>query len=446
MNSDLNLNSEPKQRAPFQGAFFKKRVLITGHTGFKGAWLTEWLLALGAKVTGFSLPPPTVPSLFEQLDLEKRIDHRIGDVRDLEAVTKVMLETRPDFVFHLAAQPLVRLSYDQPVETYATNVMGTVNVLEALRKFKSLGLGLRLSGGTNPLKLNLETSTSRSVVAVFITTDKCYENKEWVHGYREVDPMGGHDPYSSSKGAAELVISAYRNSYFSHTSTSNLSLNRCNVLVASARAGNVIGGGDWALDRIVPDCIRHLIKGEAIPVRNKVATRPWQHVLEPLSGYLTLASRLAEGVEGESLGLGAEVPTESERSSDLNFNLSLKRAALAKHASLCSAFNFGPNVTSNRTVADLVQEALKHWEGKWKDMSDPNAPHEAKLLSLTIDKAFHLLDWTPVWNFEETVKNTISWYRETHLGTAAAVDITRAQIAEYTNDAATIGLPWAGIR
>ncbi len=274
-DSSINLNSEPKQRAPFQGAFFKKRVLITGHTGFKGAWLTEWLLALGAKVTGFSLPPPTTPSLFEQLELEKRIDHRIGDVRDLEAVTKAMLETRPDFVFHLAAQPLVRLSYEQPVETYATNVMGTVNVLEALRKFKSLGLGLSLSGGTNPLKLNPETSTSRSVVAVFITTDKCYENREWVHSYREVDAMGGHDPYSSSKGAAELVISAYRNSYFDSSSLARTGDSNCTLRarVASARAGNVIGGGDRAQDRIVPDCIRSLWKGEATPVRNKVPKR-----------------------------------------------------------------------------------------------------------------------------------------------------------------------------
>lgn len=443
MNSDLNLNSKLKQRAPFQGAFSGKRVLLTGHTGFKGAWLTEWLLALGAKVTGFSLPPPTTPSLFEQLKLDERIDHRIGDVRDLEAVTKVMLETQPDFVFHLAAQPLVRLSYEQPVETYATNVMGTVNVLEALRKFKSLGLGLSLSGGSNPLKLNPETSTSRSVVAVFITTDKCYHNREWVHGYREEDAMGGHDPYSSSKGAAELVISAYRNSYFTPTSTENLNLNQRNVLVASARAGNVIGGGDWALDRIVPDCVRHVTKGETIAVRNKVATRPWQHVLEPLSGYLTLASRLAEGVEGESLGLSAEVPTESERSSALNLNLRPKPAQLSDRASLCSAFNFGPNVTSNRTVADLVHEVLKYWDGEWKDVSDPKAPHEAKLLSLSIDKAYHLLDWTPVWNFEETVKHTITWYRDTHNGAANPTEMTRRQIADYAQRAQELRLHWA---
>ncbi|MCX6952807.1 MAG: CDP-glucose 4,6-dehydratase, partial [Verrucomicrobia bacterium] len=247
----------------FSDNYRGKRVLVTGHTGFKGSWLCEWLLALGADVTGFALDPNTTPALFNQLVLANRLKDVRGDVRDLAAVGAVVQRTQPDFIFHLAAQPLVRLSYDQPVETYATNVMGTVHVLEAARQLKS------------------------RCTVVAITTDKCYENREWVHSYREEDPMGGYDPYSSSKGAAELVVAAYRRSYFS--SPGSL------VRLASARAGNVIGGGDWALDRIVPDCIRALQDGRAIPVRNRVATRPWQHVLEPLSGYLWLGAKLAAG-------------------------------------------------------------------------------------------------------------------------------------------------------
>ncbi|MEO0054349.1 MAG: hypothetical protein RLZZ50_296, partial [Verrucomicrobiota bacterium] len=223
----------------FSDTYRGKRVFITGHTGFKGAWLAEWLLQLGAEVTGYALPPPTEPSLFAQLGLASRLRHIEGDVRDLPALRAAIDSAKPDFVFHLAAQPLVRLSYEQPVETYATNVMGTVHVLEALR----------LAGRPSTL--------------VVVTTDKCYENREWLHGYREEDPMGGFDPYSSSKGAAELVVSAYRRSFFSGPDSL--------VRVASARAGNVIGGGDWALDRIVPDCIRALARGESIPVRNKIA-------------------------------------------------------------------------------------------------------------------------------------------------------------------------------
>jgi CDP-glucose 4,6-dehydratase len=253
-------NLEITIRMSFGSIYKGKRVLITGHTGFKGAWLAEWLVALGAEVTGFALPPPSTPSLFDQLGLKTRLRHLEGDVRDLPAVRAALAASQPDFVFHLAAQPLVRLSYSQPVETYATNIMGTVNVLEAVR----------LAG--------------LPCVVVAITTDKCYENKEWVHSYREEDPMGGYDPYSSSKGAAELVIASYRRSYFSAPNSP--------VKLASARAGNVIGGGDWALDRIVPDCIRALASGTPIPVRNKIATRPWQHVLEPLSGYLWLGACL----------------------------------------------------------------------------------------------------------------------------------------------------------
>ncbi len=237
-----------------------KRVLLTGHTGFKGAWLAEWLLALGAEVTGLALPPSTTPALFDQLELAPRLTPRLGDIRDLAVVRQAVEAAQPDFVFHLAAQPLVRLSYAQPVETYATNVLGTVHVLEAVRL------------------------AQRPCTVIAITTDKCYENREWVHSYREEDALGGHDPYSSSKGAAELAISAYRRSFFAAPDSP--------VRLASGRAGNVIGGGDWALDRIVPDCIRAVRRGERIAVRNKVATRPWQHVLEPLSGYLQLGAAI----------------------------------------------------------------------------------------------------------------------------------------------------------
>ena len=245
----------------------------------------------------------------------------------------------------------------------------------------------------------------RPCVVVSITTDKCYENKEWVHSYREEDPMGGYDPYSSSKGAAELVISAYRRSYFSAPDSP--------VRLASARAGNVIGGGDWALDRIVPDCIRALSRGETIPVRNKIATRPWQHVLEPLSGYLWLGACLAN-------------PQLSPFSSQLS-----------------GAFNFGPALTSNRTVAELVQEILKHWPGKWEDKSDPKAVHEAKLLNLATDKAHHFLGWKPAWNFEQTLDHTAAWYRQIHRDSASALPLTVRHIADYTASAKSQAIVWA---
>jgi CDP-glucose 4,6-dehydratase len=363
----------------FADLYRGKRVLVTGHTGFKGAWLSEWLLGLGAEVTGFALPPPTTPSLFVQLGLASRLRHIEGDVRDLAAVRAAFAVARPDFVFHLAAQPLVRLSYDQPTETFAANVMGTANVLEAAR---------------------LAADPARPCTVIAITTDKCYENREWVHSYREEDPMGGYDPYSASKGAAELVIASYRRSYFSAPDSP--------VRLASARAGNVIGGGDWALDRIVPDCMRALAKGETIPVRNKVATRPWQHVLEPLSGYLWLGAALS-GLAPDRFHYPAQ--------------------------SYASAFNFGPTLASNRTVAELVQEILKHWPGRWEDRSDPRAVHEAKLLNLATDKAHHLLGWRPVWSFAETIARTATWYRETEAGKVGIADFSRSQIAAYAENA-----------
>ncbi|GAT31767.1 CDP-glucose 4,6-dehydratase [Terrimicrobium sacchariphilum] len=328
-----------------------KRVLVTGHTGFKGAWLTQWLLTLGAKVTGAALPPPTSPSLFNQLRLDADIEHRLGDIRDRDFVSQVVATSQPDFIFHLAAQPLVRLSYREPVETLSTNIMGTAHVLDAARQME------------------------KNCAVVSITTDKCYENKEWVHSYREEDPVGGHDPYSASKGAAEIVIAAYRRSFFSHVENP--------VKLASARAGNVIGGGDWADDRIVPDSIRALARGEIIPVRNKISTRPWQHVLEPLSGYLTLGARLYQTPKND--------------------------ASFSRYA---SAFNFGPPLSSNKTVADLVQEILRHWPGEWSDRSDQHAVHEATLLNLATDKAHHILHWQSRWDFPTTVRKTIEWYRD----------------------------------
>jgi CDP-glucose 4,6-dehydratase len=365
----------------FADAYRNKRVFLTGHTGFKGSWLAEWLLALGADITGYSLPPQTQPAVFEQLGLRARLKHIEGDVRDLAKLRAAIDSARPEFIFHLAAQPLVRLSYREPVETYSTNIMGTVNVLEAVR----------LAG--------------RPCTVVVVTTDKCYENKEAVYRYREDDPMGGYDPYSSSKGAAELVISAYRRSYFSAADST--------VRLASGRAGNVLGGGDWALDRIVPDCVRALQGGESIPVRNKVSTRPWQHVLEPLSGYLWLGASLA----GQS-------------------------PATAR-GSLATAFNFGPPPASNRTVAELVVEILKHWPGRWEDKSDPKAVHEATLLNLATEKAQQLLHWEPVWSFEETIAETVNWYRQDHTASAQLAAFTHSQITSYANAARTRGIAWA---
>ena len=349
-----------------------KKVLVTGHTGFKGAWLCEWLLSLGAEVHGFALPPPTKPSLFNQLRLAKRIaSHTVGDVRDLASVIAAMRRARPDFVFHLAAQPLVRLSYEKPVETFDTNVMGTVHVLEAARR--------ALCGGKSAKRCSI----------VCITTDKCYENKETARPYREDDPMGGYDPYSCSKGCDELLISSYRRSFFGTPDSP--------VWVASARAGNVIGGGDWALDRIVPDCMRALARGEAIPVRNKVSTRPWQHVLEPLGGYLALGAALASRTRFEDYASG---------------------------------FNFGPDPKANRTVKDLVTEILKWTKGKWVDKSEPGAVHEAGLLNLDIRKAKRVLDWKPRWDFAETVKNTVLWYKAVADG-ESPLAMTRKQIEGY---------------
>ena len=286
----------------------------------------------------------TSPSLFEQLALENRLDHRLGDIRDAAVVQQCVAETKPEVVLHLAAQPLVRRSYQEPAATWATNVMGTIHLLDALRSLDS------------------------PCTAVLITTDKVYRNNEWLYGYRENDPLGGHDPYSSSKAAAELVIASWRASFCGH-----LAHQTSHLRIASARAGNVIGGGDWAADRIVPDAMRSLARGEPIPVRNPAATRPWQHVIEPLAGYLRLAEALAQ---------------------------------LSNPP--CEAFNFGPGLASNRPVGELVATILEHRPGAWLDQSDPTAPHEANLLHLQIEKAHHRLGWQPRWDYAASV----FWWEE----------------------------------
>jgi CDP-glucose 4,6-dehydratase len=357
------------QPSSINHAYAGRRVLVTGHTGFKGSWLCEWLLAAGADVTGLSLPElPTEPSLFTQLGLNTRMTDLRGDVRDAADVRRAVEKSRPEFVFHLAAQPLVRLSYDQPGLTVETNVNGTVRVLEELRRLE------------------------HPCAAVMITTDKCYENREWLHGYREEDALGGYDPYSASKAMVEIAIASWRRCFFKGHP----------VRIASARAGNVIGGGDWALDRIVPDAIRSLQSGTVIGVRNPAATRPWQHVLEPLSGYLALGAALAAGQ------LDADAPQAS-----------------------ALAFNFGPEVSSNRPVGELVAEMLRHWPGQWHDGSQAGARHEAGRLHLSADKAWHLLGWRPRWDFAETIARTVQWYRRVHEDHTAAAAVTRAQITDF---------------
>lgn len=345
----------------------EKRVFITGHTGFKGSWLCLWLHALDANVTGFALRPPTEPSLFELCEMDRITKTILADVRDLETLRKEMAAASPEIIIHMAAQPLVRDSYKIPVETYAINVMGTVNLFEAVRSCKSV----------------------KAVINV--TTDKCYENKEWVWGYRENEPLGGHDPYSNSKACSELVTSAYRNSYFNPRDFATHG-----VAVASARAGNVIGGGDWATDRLIPDCVRAILKGEKIIIRSPWAIRPWQHVLEPLSGYLTLAQKLYE--DG------------------------------ARYA---EAWNFGPDDNA-RPVEWLVKRLCTKWGSGASYMIDKrNQPHEAHYLNLDCSKAKSELGWRPRWKLEKTVDSIIEWTHSYRKGDNVK-DVSLKQIAEYS--------------
>ena len=360
-----------------------RRVLITGHTGFKGCWLALWLSELGARVSGIGLPVDSSPHLFDQLGLQRRLQaHHIADIRDPRVLQELVNSCQPEVVLHLAAQPLVRRSYHDPLGTWATNVMGSLHLLEALRSLR------------------------HPCAVVMITTDKVYENREWLHGYREEDRLGGHDPYSASKAAAELAIASFRSSFCglaSHQSP--------HLAIATARAGNVIGGGDWAEDRIVPDAIRALAAGEAIQVRNPAATRPWQHVLEALSGYITLAEQLAEqDANGRD---GAD-----------SFH----------HNPYTNAFNFGPHLEANRDVRSLIEEVLRHWPGTcvWQEPRAA-APHEAGQLHLQIDKAFHLLGWTPRWSFATTVERTINWYRTVDADPNRAESECLADIEAYTD-------------
>ena len=351
-----------------------RRVLVTGHTGFKGSWLWLWLLSLGAEVWGYALTPEPGRSLFRDLGLDQepgpadwgQLHHYLGDVRDLKGLQNLVAEAQPQVVLHLAAQPLVRRSYRDPLGTWATNVQGSLHLLEALR------------------------SLDHPCAVVMVTTDKVYVNQEWDYGYREEDRLGGHDPYSASKAAAELAIASWRASFCGAGAHQTPYLS-----IATARAGNVIGGGDWAEERILPDAMRSLDAGEPIPVRRPEATRPWQHVLEPLGGYLLLAEKLAEG-----------------------------------GATYADAFNFGPSLEANRSVRELVETALAHWPGSWLDVSDPTAPHEAGRLHLQIDKAHHQLGWQPLLPFATTVQRTVAWYRAVHEG-AKPLECCLADLHSY---------------
>lgn len=344
-----------------------RRVFITGHTGFKGGWLSLWLQSLGAEVTGYALEAPTKPSLFEVANISEGMCSHIGDVRDLDHLLRAIKEARPEVVFHMAAQPLVRRSYVNPVETYATNVMGTVHVLEAVRQTEDVR------------------------VVMNVTSDKCYENREWVWGYRESEPMGGYDPYSNSKGCAELVTSAYRCSFFNPASYKNHG-----VALASARAGNVIGGGDWADDRLIPDFMRAILAGRPVIIRSPHAIRPWQHVLEPLSGYLLLAELL-----------------------------------WTRGSEFAEAWNFGPHERDAKTVEWIVGHLIQLWgKGASWQLDDREHPHEAHYLRLDISKARMKLGWQPRWNLETALSSIIEWYR----AYLAGVDMREAmqkQIAAY---------------
>lgn len=340
----------------------EKSVFLTGHTGFKGGWLSLWLQAMGAKVHGYALNPPTNPNLFTVAEVGSGMaNSEIADIRDQEKLSHVMQTAKPEIVFHLAAQPLVRYSYDQPAETYAVNVMGTVNLLEAVR------------------------ATPGVKAVVNVTTDKCYENREWAWGYRENEPMGGFDPYSSSKGCAELVTSAYRRSY----------LEPAGIALASARAGNVIGGGDWAADRLIPDFLRALDEGEALRIRSPLATRPWQHVLEPLSGYLILAERLYMA--------GAE---------------------------FAEAWNFGPADQDARSVRWVVERLAEIRKDVNWQCDETTLPHEAHYLKLDSSKAHNQLNWRPRWQLATALDKTVDWHQAWREGQNMRVT-TLAQIADY---------------
>ncbi len=363
----------------FSNVYQNRTVLITGHTGFKGTWLTSWLLKLGAKVVGISDVIPTAPSMFVELGLADKIEHHFCDIRDLEPLKKIIHECEPDFLFHLAAQPIVSLSYDDPLDTISTNVMGTANVLESLRTLKN------------------------ECTAVFITSDKCYENVEWEWGYKETDAVGGRDIYSGSKGAAEVIFHAFQQSFFNSDNH--------HIKLATGRAGNVIGGGDWAKDRIVVDCMKNWSEGNTVEIRSPSATRPWQHVLEPLSGYLALGQQLY-------------------------FNDKL-------HG---HSFNFGPRSEQNRTVLELLENLSRYWDfEKVKDayqVTDNIPFHEAGLLKLNCDKALFHLKWEANLDYKDCVKFVSEWYFSFYKKRNNMFDLTMDQITEYENIAIERQLTW----
>ena len=351
----------------FNNVYKGKTVLVTGHTGFKGSWLSIWLHELGAKVIGYALDPYTERDNFVLSKIGEKIVDIRGDIRDKSKLEEVFNIYQPEFVFHLAAQPLVRLSYENPVETYEINVMGTINVLEAIRKTKTTKVG------------------------IMITTDKCYDNKEQLWGYRESDPLGGYDPYSSSKGAVEIAINSWRLSFFNPEE-----FEKHGKSIASVRAGNVIGGGDWAKDRIIPDCIKAIEAGIPIEIRSPKSVRPWEHVLEPLSGYLMLGERMYNN------------PVE-----------------------YAEAWNFGPEISSIIPVWDIAQSVIKNYGvGDLRDVSDANAVHEAKLLALDISKARFKLGWVPTLDIDETIKYTVDWYKD--YNNTEVYELCKQQITDFS--------------
>ena len=384
----------------FGGIYKDKTVLITGHTGFKGSWLTLWLLSMGAKVIGYSKNIPTKPSHYEliidngKLRMENKKEENssklsifssqlisiFGDIRDSKKLDEVFEKYKPDIVFHLAAQPLVRYSYENPIETYETNVIGTLKVFEVCRKYNVKAI-------------------------VNITSDKCYENKEWVWGYREIDPMGGYDPYSSSKGCAELLTSSYRNSYFNLSDYGKSH----HTLLASCRAGNVVGGGDWAKDRLIPDIVHTASKEQRVTIRNPQATRPWQHVLEPLSGYLLIGQKLLEGKK-----------------------------------EFAEAWNFGPIEEGNVTVEQVINICMKYWNKINHQLPtvnhQPNNLHEANFLKLDCSKAYFKLGWKSVWNSEITFENTIKWYKEFYENNQI---LTLQDLVDYIDSAKAKNIEWS---
>lgn len=365
----------------FKGIFKNKKVFVTGHTGFQGSWLSLWLKLLGSKVIGYSLNPPTKPSLFNILKIEKEITHIIGDIRNDSLLKKSMKKYKPDIVFHLAAQPLVRMSYEKPVDTFQVNVMGTVNVLESIRNTPSVKAG------------------------IIITSDKCYENNELNLAYKENDPLGGHDPYSASKGATEIITSSYNKSFFDLKNQKN------KVGIATVRAGNVIGGGDWAQDRIIPDCMRSLYVKKPIKIRNPNAIRPWQHVLEPISGMLLLAQKMFEKPHG--------------------FN---------------EAWNFGPKNSVNLNVKEIVKKIIKEWKNpaEWQDLSKraKNSVHEAKYLKLDSSKASKLLNWQPTYSVDEGIRKTTDWYWS-FFKKEDMKEFTKMQIERYVEKAKEKKYVWS---